>query len=136
MSGPDNFLPKDIPIPLRAATVADGLVLVSGQVGHIDYVLVEGGFEEQFRQALENLRGVLSEQGAAMRDVLKVTVLLADIEDFDVMNRIYLEYFDTDRLPARTAFAVAALPFGALVELDAHASLPAGAWRPRPGVHR
>lgn len=114
-----SFLPEDIPIPLRTSVRAGGLIHISGQVGHREYVLVEGGFEPELRQALTNLRQVVVSHGASMRDVSKVTVLLADIADFDRMNRIYLEYFEAAALPARTAFAVAALPFGARVELEA-----------------
>jgi 2-iminobutanoate/2-iminopropanoate deaminase len=122
-----SFAPLDHPLPLRGGVLCpDGWVAISGQVGHRDFVLVSEGFEGQLRQALTNLSAQVALHGGTLDNVVKTTVLLADIGDFDVMNRIYLEFFDADRglLPARTAYQVAALPFGALVELDAWDCLP------------
>jgi 2-iminobutanoate/2-iminopropanoate deaminase len=76
----------------------------------------------QTRQSLENVQAILEEEGASMQDVLKVTVFLDDIEDFEAMNEAYQEYF-MDNPPARSAVEVANLPKGAGVEIEAVASL-------------
>ena len=75
----------------------------------------------QTRQSLENVKGILEEEGLTMQDVLKVTVFLDDIDDFDAMNESYREYFQ-DNPPARSAVEVGALPKGVGVEIEAIAS--------------
>lgn len=74
--------------------------------------------EEQTAQSLENLGAILNAAGLSFDNVVKTTVLLADIKDFAAMNGVYAKYF-TDNLPARVCFQVAALPMGAKVEIDA-----------------
>lgn len=73
---------------------------------------------EQTELVLDNVEAVLAEAGAEMSDVLKVTVFLADIDDFDEMNETYGTYFD-DRPPARSAVEAGALPKGVGVEVEA-----------------
>lgn len=92
-------------------------IIVSGQLGLKDGTL-EDGVEAQARQALVNLKGVIESAGATINDVAKCTVFMADINDFAVINSIYAEAFG-DHLPARSAVAVAALPLGGLVEIEA-----------------
>jgi 2-iminobutanoate/2-iminopropanoate deaminase len=75
----------------------------------------------QTRQSLENVKGILEEEGLTMQDVLKVTVFMEDIRDFDEMNESYQEYFQ-DNPPARSAVEVANLPKGVGVEIEAIAS--------------
>ncbi|AGB30660.1 endoribonuclease L-PSP [Natrinema pellirubrum DSM 15624] len=76
----------------------------------------------QTEQALYNLDAVLDEAGGGYEDVLKVTVFLEDIDDFDAMNEAYADYFD-DEPPARSAVEVAALPKGVGIEIEAVADL-------------
>mgnify|MGYP000583099568 FL=1 len=78
--------------------------------------------EVQTRQSLENVKAILEEEGLSMQDVLKVTVLMDDIEEFDEMNSTYAEYFQ-ENPPARSAFEVAEVPKGAKIEIEAIASL-------------
>ncbi|APW97628.1 reactive intermediate/imine deaminase [Halobiforma lacisalsi AJ5] len=85
-------------------------------------LLDDDPIEAQTEQALENLSAILEEEGADLEDVLKVTVFLDDIEDFDAMNETYADYFDAEP-PARSAVEVAALPKGVGVEIEAIASL-------------
>jgi len=82
--------------------------------------LVEGGLGAQLRQALANLAALLAGEGASLADVVKTTVFLTDMADYQVMNEIYVEAFG-DHRPARSAVAVAALPLGAAVEVEAWA---------------
>ena len=95
----------------------DGLVY--GQLGLDDGALV-AGVEAQTTQALVNLRTLLEGEGASLADVVKTTVFLRHMDDFETMNRAYVEAFG-DHRPARSAIAVAGLPRGALVEVEAWA---------------
>lgn len=106
--------------PYSQAIEADGWVWCAGQVG-VDPSsgrLVEGGAAAEAERALRNLEGVLDAAGATMADVVKTTIFLADIADFGAVNEVYVRFFP-DPAPARSTFAVAALPRGALVEIEA-----------------
>ena len=105
--------------PYSQAVQADSAVYVSGQlpVNPADGSMPEG-VEAQTRQSLDNLGAILREAGKDFSDVVKTTVLLADIADFGAMNGVYAEYFTGD-YPARVCYQVAALPKGAKVEIDA-----------------
>lgn len=118
-----RFAPEGYEIPLRYAVRAGDWVIASGQVGHVDFTLVEGGFEAECRQAIKNLRSALQGAGADLEHVVKGNVYLADIKDFGRMNEIWVEFFHAP-FPARTAMGVADLPFGARVELEAWAYNP------------
>lgn len=102
------------------AIVAGELVFTSGQIG-IDSKtgqMVEGGFEAQAEQVLRNLTVVLEAAGSDMSQVLKTTVFLADMDDFNKMNEIYRRYFKEDP-PARSTVQVARLPRNAMIEIEA-----------------
>jgi 2-iminobutanoate/2-iminopropanoate deaminase len=119
----ERFAPVDMKPVLRTGVRAGDWLAVSGQVGHADYTLVGEGIAEQFRQAMTNLRDVVLAHGASMKNVVKVNIYLADINDFEMVSEMYREFVDEDHLPARTAIA-AVLPFGALVEVEGWALLP------------
>jgi 2-iminobutanoate/2-iminopropanoate deaminase len=95
-------------------------LVVSGQVGLRDGAIVEGGTEAELEQALANLRGLLEGEGASLDDVVKTTVFLATMDDYKAMNDVYVAAFG-DHRPARSAVAVAGLPLGARVEVEAWA---------------
>lgn len=95
-------------------------LVCSGQIGLADGALVAGGLEPELRQAMANLAGLLESKGSSLDAVAKTTVFLTDMADYDDMNRIYVECFG-DHRPARSAVAVAALPLGARVEIEAWA---------------
>lgn len=106
------------------AIVAGDLVFTSGQIG-IDpktSQLVEGGFDAQAEQVLRNLTGVLEAAGSDMSQVLKTTVFLADMENYNKLNEIYHRHFKDDP-PARSTIQVARLPRNALIEIEAVALL-------------
>ncbi|QLK27366.1 Rid family detoxifying hydrolase [Natrinema zhouii] len=106
------------------ATSNGSLVFTAGQIPLTNdgELLDEEPIESQTDQALYNLDAVLDEAGASSEDILKVTVFLEDIDDFDAMNEAYADYFD-DQPPARSAVEVAALPKGVGVEIEAIASV-------------
>ncbi len=96
------------------------LVFTSGQVG-LDPAtgkLAEGGVAAQAQQALKNLQAVLEAAGSDLAHVLKCTVFLTDMADYGAVNEVYGKFFTADP-PARSAIAVAGLPVGALVEIEA-----------------
>ena len=112
--------------PYSQGITADGLVFCSGQLG-LDPAtgqLVEGGVVAQAERALGNLRAVLGAAGCTFADVVKTTVYLADINDFQAVNQIYASFM-ADPAPARSTFAVGELPKGGLVEIEAIAVKPA-----------
>ena len=90
---------------------------LSGQVGLADGALVDGGVDAQVRQAIANIETLLESEGAALTDVVKTSVFLKSIDDYAEMNDAYIDCFG-DHRPARSAFAVDALPIGALVEIE------------------
>ncbi len=105
--------------PYSQAVEAGGCVYVSGQlpINPVTGQMAEGGVAELTRQSLANIRAILAEAGLGMENVVKTTVMLADMADFAEMNAVYAEFF-TAPFPARSAFAVKALPKGARVEIE------------------
>ena len=106
--------------PYSQATDLGSLVITSGQLP-IDPAtgeFAQGGIQAEARQSLTNIKNILAEAGLTMQNVVKVTVLLADISNFAAVNEVYSEFFQAP-YPARSAFAVAALPKGANVEIEA-----------------
>ena len=106
--------------PYTPIVKAGPWLVSSGQIGITDDSLVDGGVGPQFRQALANLKGLFEGEGASLNDVTKTTVFLTDMNHYGEMNEIYMEVFG-DHRPARSAVAVAQLPLGALVEIEASA---------------
>lgn len=105
--------------PYSQAIEVNGFVFASGQIP-LDPAtgeFVEGGIKEQTRQALTNAREILRTAGLDMKNVVKTSVMLADIKYFGEMNEVYAEFFN-EPFPARSAFAVKNLPKGALVEVE------------------
>jgi 2-iminobutanoate/2-iminopropanoate deaminase len=107
------------PGPFSPAVTGSPTLFISGQVGQdpeTDKLADDAA--AQARQALTNLQAVLSAAGKTEADVIRVGVYLSDMADYAAVNAVYAEFFSSP-YPARTAIAVAALPLGALVEVDA-----------------
>lgn len=105
--------------PYSQAIELNGTLFISGQLPvNPESGEIPAGIEAQTRQALNNIGAILEEAGLTFNDVAKTTVLLQDINDFAAMNAVYAEYFPQDK-PARVCYQVAALPKGALAEIDA-----------------
>lgn len=107
--------------PYTPIVRAGDTLYVSGQLGLVDGSLVDG-IDAQVRQALVNMAALLEAEGATLNNVVKTTVLLDSIDDYAAMNVAYIESFG-DHRPARSAFAVDALPRGGMVEIEAIAVL-------------
>lgn len=122
---PDATPPRPVG-PYTPVVRAGDWVIVSGQIGLRDGALVEGGIGPELVAALANLEGQLASVGARLDQVVKTTVFLTDIADYGAMNEAYVAAFG-DHRPARSAVAVAGLPLGATVEVEAWAHLAGGA---------
>jgi len=110
--------------PYSQAVVVDRTMYISGQLG-LDTAsgqLVAGGVQAQAKQALINMGEILKAAGCDHSNVVKTTVLLADMNDFNSVNETYKTFFSSN-FPARAAYQVAALPRGGLVEIEAVAVL-------------
>jgi 2-iminobutanoate/2-iminopropanoate deaminase len=105
--------------PYSQAVRAGGLIFTAGQIAldPATGAMVDDGIEDQTRQALRNLQAVLEAAGSGLAGVLKTTVYLTDMSAFAAMNAVYAEFFASSP-PARSAVEVAALPKGALFEIE------------------
>jgi reactive intermediate/imine deaminase len=116
---------NDAPQPIGSYSQAikvGNTIYFSGQIG-LDPktgLLVDGGFEAQSRQAFKNLQAVALAAGASLDDVTKVNIYVINLDDFSILNSVMAEYVNTP-YPARSTVQVAALPKGALVEIEATA---------------
>ncbi|PKP39861.1 MAG: reactive intermediate/imine deaminase [Bacteroidetes bacterium HGW-Bacteroidetes-13] len=123
-----NFIkshePKRQDTPFSDVVIVDNLLFLSGQIGrdHSKGALVEGGIKAQTRQTIENIKAVLAHNQSDLSHVVKCTVILSDIQDFDAFNEIYKQYFPNK--PARTTFAASGLAAGALIEIEVVAVKP------------
>ncbi len=120
--GPHREAPvrSPAPVPVFSPAVRTGsLVFLSGQVGNLPGTreLAPGGIEGQTEQALQNIRSLLQEMKLSLDDVVKCTVFLVDIRDYDAMNKVYARFFPRDP-PARSTVAGSGLALGARVEIE------------------
>ena len=106
--------------PYSQAVQSGTTVYVSGQLPIVPETgeFKEGCIRCKARQSLTNIKHILESAGLSMSDVVKVTVLLTDINDFSAVNEVYADFFEAPS-PARSAFAVAALPKGSPIEIEA-----------------
>ncbi len=105
--------------PYSQAVELDGTLYISGQLPvNPETGEIPVGIEAQTRQSLSNIMAILKQAGLGANNVVKTCVLLQHISDFGAMNAVYAEFFPEDK-PARVCYEVAALPKGALVEIDA-----------------
>lgn len=114
---PANYKPS--PAPLSPAIMIGDTLYMSGSTAGdpVTGQLVKGGFEAELRQIFSNLQQVLKAEDMDLRDVVAVTIYLAEMKDYARLNEIYREYFNTEPLPTRSTVAVKELARGAAVEL-------------------
>jgi 2-iminobutanoate/2-iminopropanoate deaminase len=118
-----SMAPKPIG-PYSQGVVSGNYIFLSGQVGRKhDATELEDGVLEQTRQTILNIKAVLAEKNLTLDNVVKTTVFLADMNDFAEMNKMYAEFFDENKAPARSTVEVAKLPLDADVEIEVMASL-------------
>ncbi|MFE0015357.1 RidA family protein [Mesorhizobium sp. NPDC059054] len=118
---------KAAKLPFSQAVRVGNILYLSGALGNVPgkLELVSGSIEAETRQTMENIGSVLRENGLGFADIFKCTVMLADMSKWGDFNRVYLEYFDPNRLPARSAFGANGLALGAQLELECMAYMPA-----------
>ncbi len=111
---------KAVKLPFSQAVRVGDVLYLSGALGNKPGTLelVPGGMAAEARQTMENIGAVLRENGLSFRDVFKCTVMLADMSKWADFNKVYIGYFEPDRLPARSAFGANGLALGAQVEVE------------------
>ena len=120
--GGSGVLPPTLPFPEGAAV--GPLVFLSGQLGNVPgtLALVPGGLRAEARQALENIATVLRAQGLELANLVRCTVMLADMAEWPAFNEVYADFFAGHPLPARSAFGCSGLALGARVEIECTAA--------------
>ncbi len=121
--------PKGFVKPFADARRVGDLLFLSGDIG-LDPAtgkLAPGGIGPETRQAFDNIRATLGRYGLTLADIVKCTVMLADMDEWAAFNTVYLTYFEADALPARSAFGATALALGARMEIECIARYPADA---------
>jgi reactive intermediate/imine deaminase len=111
---------KSMGLPFSDAVRAGNVLHLSGQIGNLPgrLELVPGGLGPETRQMMENIARVLNSAGLSFNEVFKCTVMLADMSRWTEFNDIYVSYFDSGHLPARSAFGASGLALGAAVEME------------------
>ena len=114
-----DLAPKPIG-PYSAGVKTPDFIFTAGQIGIVPETgnIIEGGIENETRQVLQNIRNILEVSGSSMEKIVKTTVYLRDMNEFNLMNAVYAEFFKAN-FPARTTVQAAALPKGAGVEIEA-----------------
>ena len=115
---------KTMGLPFSDAVRVGNLLFLSGQIGNIPGKLepVPGGIAAETKQAMENIRKILEKNGSSLDQIVKITVMLADIKEWSEFNTVYITYF-SENLPARSAFAANGLAINAKVEIECIATL-------------
>lgn len=109
--------------PFSAAVRVGNMLYLSGKVGTLaNGQLAAGGIAPETRQALENIRDVLTASGSSLDRVVKCTVMMADMREWDAMNTVYAAFFPKNK-PARSAFGTSGLALGARVEIECLATV-------------
>ena len=105
--------------PYSQAKIIGNFIFTSGQIPlKIDGTMVVDNFEEECMQVLDNLKAILEYSGSGMSNIIKLTVYLTDLSNFNILNKIFEQYFDNS-LPARSTVEVSALPKDSRVEIEA-----------------
>jgi len=117
---------KGLGLPFSAADRVGDMLYLSGALGNLPgtLTLAEGGMEGQARQTMENIGAVLGLCGLGFADVVKCTIMLADMAEWGEFNKVYMTYFPPDRLPARSAFGCSGLALGGRLEVECLACYP------------
>ncbi|KAF4976950.1 hypothetical protein FZEAL_6454 [Fusarium zealandicum] len=117
--------PKPLP-QFSQAVKYNGMVYCSGNIGAIpgtNFELVQGTVKDRTRQAIKNLKAILTTSGSSLRNVVKMNIYITNMENFALVNEAYDEFFTWEPKPARTCVAVFQLPLGTDVEIECTAFL-------------
>ncbi len=110
---------KSLNLPFSEAVIVNNTIYLSGQIGNRpgQLVLVEGGIQNETKQVFENIKRVLEQNGSSMENIVKCTIMLADINEWSEFNKEYIKYFPGQK-PARSAFGTSGLALNARVEIE------------------
>ena len=112
------------PLPFSDAVRVGHMLYLSGQIGtDSSLALVPGGVKAETKQAMDNIGRILERHGSSFHQVVKCTVMLADMSEWGAVNEVYITYFAKDRLPARSALGANGLALGARVEIECWAAV-------------
>lgn len=111
-------------LPFSEAVRVGNQLILSGQIGNVPGTLklAPGGITAETRQVIENVKTTLEAHGYALSDVVKCTVMLADINEWSAFNAVYQTYWEKGKYPARSAFGSSGLAFNARIELECSAA--------------
>ena len=117
---------KGLGLPFSAAVRAGDMLYLSGALGNLPgtLTLADGGMAGQARQTMENIGAALRFCGLGFADVVKCTIMLADMAEWGEFNKVYVTYFPPGRLPARSAFGCSGLALGGKLEVECIACYP------------
>ncbi len=115
--GSGKILPKNLPV--SEAVRHGNTLFLSAQIGNLPgtFKLVPGGVKEEAKQAMKNIKTLVETHGYSMQDLVKCTVVLADMSEWTAFNEVYKSFF-TDKYPARSALGVSGLILGARVQIE------------------
>ena len=115
---------EDMQLPFSEAVRVGHMLYLSGQLGYdaTTAKLVEGGIAPETKKTMENIKATLEKHGSSMAEVVKCTVFLADISEWEAMNEVYITYFPTNP-PARSALGSSGLALGARTEIECIATV-------------
>lgn len=132
-AGEPIFYPNSANLPFSEAVQVGDMLYLSGQIGVApgENKLVAGGIELQTKQTMENIKATLERRGLGFKDVVKCTVMLANMADWPAFNSVYISYFPNGKYPARSAFGSNGLAYNGAIELECWAYNPQ-----RPASHR
>ena len=118
-----KVMPTDL--PFSEAVRVDNILYLSGQLGILPgtRTLAEGGIEAEARQAMQNIQTSLAAHGLSLKNIVKCTVMMADIAEWATFNIVYQSFFEAP-YPARSAFGTNGLGLGARVEVECMAAIP------------
>lgn len=114
------------PLPFAKVVRVDNMLYLSGQIGTVQPFqppLVDGGIEAETKQTMENIKQVLEDNGSSMSHIVKCTVMMADMKEWPVMNKVYASFFPDGKYPARSAFGASGLGLNARVEIECLATV-------------
>ena len=123
---PAVHAPSEGAFPFSPVVRTGPMLYLSGQIGTTSMnppTLAAGGIDAEARQTMENIKGVLAKSGASMDDIVKCTVMMADMREWAAMNTVYATYFPKHK-PARSSLGVSGLALGARVEIECSAYRP------------
>lgn len=116
--------PRPRPAPFSDAVRVGNMLYLSGKLGtDSSGRLAPGGIQAETKQTLENIKSLLERSGSSLDQVVKCTVMLADMNEWGAMNEVYVTFFAQDRRPARSAFGVSGLALNARVEIECLATI-------------